>query len=370
MDHERITIAPSDLRTLFYLVKSECEDLYGPSLKDGAITLSRLAEYDQLPVGLRDSQTPGHYIVRQTEERSHFNYAVGPHSIKKVLHPSNRQLWSSSKSSSGEIFFSEPARNSGLIGFWGLRSCDVEAIKILDGVFLESGVKEPHYQSLRENLFILTATCSEPSKACFCTSMGHGPRAAMYDINLTEVHNADEHFFVANAGTSLGAKVLGLLNAKRCEENELIKSEAVYQAACKKITKTMDTDNLPKLLAQNMDHPQWEVVADQCLSCGNCTMVCPTCFCTTTYDVNDLEGEHSERWLRWDSCFTADFSYIHGGNIRSSTKSRYRQWLTHKLSTWYEQFGSSGCVGCGRCVAWCPVAIDLTQEVEALRSKS
>ncbi len=96
--------------------------------------------------------------------------------------------------------------------------------------------------------------------------------------------------------------------------------------------------------------------------------MCPTCFCTDTEDVTDLTGDHAERWRRWDSCFSLDFSFVHGGTIRSSTRSRYRQWLTHKLGTWWAQFGESGCVGCGRCIAWCPVGIDLTEEVAALET--
>lgn len=370
MDQEHFTIPASDLGSLFRLVKAECEELYGPSIKDGAIILDRLDQYDEIPVGIRDSQAPAHYSLKQTEDRSSFNYVVGPHAIKKVLHPSSRQLWRSSKSSTGVLSFSEPEQQPGKIGLWGLRSCDIQSMKILDRVFLESGVKDQHYLAIRDKLLILTATCSEPGGACFCTSMGHGPRADQYDINLTEVHTEGDHFFVAHAGTDAGGKVLALLNSNRSGLDEIKQSEQVYQSACKKISKVMDTDNLPGLLQQNLDHPQWDVVADRCLSCGNCTMVCPTCFCTTTYDINDLEGDHSERWLRWDSCFTADFSYIHGGSIRSSTKSRFRQWLTHKLSTWHEQFGSSGCVGCGRCIVWCPVAIDITEEVQILRIKS
>jgi ferredoxin len=96
-------------------------------------------------------------------------------------------------------------------------------------------------------------------------------------------------------------------------------------------------------------------------------MVSPTCFCTTVEEVTDLSGEHAERWRKWDSCFTQDFSYLHGGSVRASTRSRYRQWLTHKLATWIDQFDTSGCVGCGRCITWCPVAIDLTVEVQAIR---
>jgi formate hydrogenlyase subunit 6/NADH:ubiquinone oxidoreductase subunit I len=107
-------------------------------------------------------------------------------------------------------------------------------------------------------------------------------------------------------------------------------------------------------------------VAQRCLACTNCTLVCPTCFCVAVEDTTDLAGDHVERHRRWDSCFTAGHSYVHGGSVHASTASRYRQWMTHKLSTWFDQFGSSGCVGCGRCIAWCPAAIDITEEAAAI----
>jgi ferredoxin len=96
-------------------------------------------------------------------------------------------------------------------------------------------------------------------------------------------------------------------------------------------------------------------------------MVCPTCFCSTVSEVSDLAGDHVERHRQWDSCFNLEFTYMNGGMVRDNTRNRYRQWLTHKLATWIDQFGSSGCVGCGRCIAWCPVGIDLTEEVSAIR---
>jgi formate hydrogenlyase subunit 6/NADH:ubiquinone oxidoreductase subunit I len=129
----------------------------------------------------------------------------------------------------------------------------------------------------------------------------------------------------------------------------------------------LDTAGLRDLLYENFEHPRWDNVAARCLSCANCTMVCPTCFCTTVEDVSDISGNHAERWRRWDSCFTQSFSYIHGGSVRTSAKSRYRQWMTHKLASWTDQFGTSGCVGCGRCITWCPVGIDITEEVRAIR---
>ncbi|MSU91764.1 hypothetical protein GE300_19490 [Rhodobacteraceae bacterium 2CG4] len=165
-------------------------------------------------------------------------------------------------------------------------------------------------------------------------------------------------------GSARGAAILDLVELRAPEERHLQAAEAATKAAAESQTRRM-VDNIPDLLRENPDHPHWDVVADRCLSCANCTLACPTCFCSDVEDVNDLTGDHTERWRTWDSCFTADFSYVHGGSVRRSTKSRYRQWLTHKLSTWHDQFGSSGCVGCGRCIAWCPVGIDITAEAAA-----
>jgi Fe-S-cluster-containing hydrogenase component 2 len=130
----------------------------------------------------------------------------------------------------------------------------------------------------------------------------------------------------------------------------------------------MDTSGIKELLYRNPEHPRWDDVAERCLACTNCTLVCPTCFCGSVEDVTDLVGETAERWRRWDSCFTLDHSFLHGGSVRSSTRARYRQWLTHKLASWIDQFGTSGCIGCGRCITWCPVGIDITEEVAAIRA--
>ncbi len=129
----------------------------------------------------------------------------------------------------------------------------------------------------------------------------------------------------------------------------------------------LDTTDIHDLLLNNLEHPRWAEVAERCLSCANCTMVCPTCFCASVEEVSDLSGDNVRRERAWDSCFTMEHSYTNTGTVRKTTASRYRQWLTHKLATWSDQFGTSGCVGCGRCVTWCPVAIDLTEEVAAIR---
>jgi ferredoxin len=152
----------------------------------------------------------------------------------------------------------------------------------------------------------------------------------------------------------------------RYADRDVRAAEAAMANAAESMGRELDTSGIKELLYANLEHPRWQDVADRCLTCGNCTMVCPTCFCTSVEDVNDLDGSVERRRV-WDSCFSVEYSFIHGGSVRSSARSRYRQWMTHKLATWIDQFGTSGCVGCGRCITWCPVGIDITEEVAAIR---
>jgi ferredoxin len=160
---------------------------------------------------------------------------------------------------------------------------------------------------------------------------------------------------------------MGELKAHKASAKLARQAEEAVKAAAATITRTLDTAGIRDLLYQNFEHTRWDDVAARCLSCGNCTLACPTCFCSTVEDSSDVAGQRAERWRRWDSCFVQSFSYIHGGSVRMSPRSRYRQWLTHKLASWIDQFGTSGCVGCGRCITWCPVGIDITEEVAAIR---
>jgi ferredoxin len=277
------------------------------------------------------------------------------------------RLWQARRNGSGFQTLEE-GREIPKYAFIGVRSCELHAIAIQDKVFLQGNHVDPAYKARREGVFVVAVNCGQAAGTCFCVSMNTGPKAKSgFDIALTEVLEGQRHYFVAEVGTEAGTEALQEIPHREATAKEKAAAEGTVAQAAAQMGRTLDTTGIKELLYQNYDHPRWDDVAKRCLTCGNCTMVCPTCFCSTVEDYTDLKGEHAERLRKLDSCFTMDFSYIHGGSIRASAKSRYRQWMTHKLATWIDQFGTSGCVGCGRCITWCPVGIDITAEVRAIR---
>jgi ferredoxin len=296
-----------------------------------------------------------------------FGYAVGPQSWKKFLHPPVLNLWRARRDGNTVHVLPQPDREE-RFAFIGVRACELHAIAIQDRVFLGSPHVDTHYRARREGTFIVAINCSVAGGTCFCVSMNTGPKAsAGFDLTLTEIVGEREHIFVVEVGTATGQAVLAELPQREASTEEENEAAAIVERTVGSMGREMRADDLHELLLRNLNHPRWDEVAERCLTCGNCTMVCPTCFCTSVEESSDLAGVETSRSRRWDSCFTMDFSYIHGGSVRSSTRSRYRQWMTHKLATWFDQFGTSGCVGCGRCVTWCPVGIDITEEVRAIR---
>jgi sulfhydrogenase subunit beta (sulfur reductase) len=252
--------------------------------------------------------------------------------------------------------------------FLGARSCDLHAMDIQDKVFLDPSATDPTYASGRNGAFVIAVNCGVAGGTCFCVSMETGPKATDgFDLALTELLDADRHEFLIEVGSEAGAELLATVPARDARAADTETAARIVEHTAASMGRSMDTHDIRDLLAANLEHPRWDDVAERCLSCTNCTLVCPTCFCSSVEDVTDLAGENAERWRVWDSCFTADHSYLHGGSVRPTIRSRYRQWLTHKLGTWIDQFGTSGCVGCGRCITWCPVGIDLTEEVRAIR---
>ncbi|MGV9251979.1 4Fe-4S dicluster domain-containing protein [Streptomyces sp. NPDC003697] len=338
----------------------------GPTVRDGAIVLAELGSADELPYGWGVELEAGRYRLRERPDGAAFANAAGPQSWKSFLHPPRVREWSADRVE-GELVFTADEAAPPRYAFLGVRPCDLRAIAVQDRVLTGGTYRDPGYAGRRRGALLIVVECTEPGATCFCVSMGTGPAAGSgYDLAMTEVVDEDGHRFLVRGGSPEGADILAELPARPADAETREAAGAAVTAAADRMGRTMPEADLRELMAGTLDAPRWDDVAGRCLTCGNCTMVCPTCFCTTTEDVTDLTGDHAERWRLWDSCFDLDFSHLHGGPVRSSERSRYRQWMTHKLGTWYDQFGSSGCVGCGRCIVWCPVGIDITEEAAAL----
>ena len=364
---DEVVLEPQVLQQLLEVLSSQGYQVVGPTLRQGSLVYDRLSSLADLPRGWGDAQEGGVFRLHQREDGAFFGYGVGQQSWKQFLYPPRRRLWQARQE--GEVLQIQPPEETPVkFAFIGVHACDLQAIQVQDEVFLEGPYIDPHYQARREQAFILAVNCGHPCGTGFCVSMGTGPRAASgFDLALTEILEGKQHYFLVVLGTERGQQIIGQLPHRQAGPGEREAAARAVDQAEGLMGRTLDTTEIQALLYRNYENPQWDRVAARCLSCGNCTLVCPTCFCHTVEDASDLTGEQAERWRRWDVCYTVDFTYLHGGSIRATPRSRYRQWLTHKLATWIDQFGVSGCVGCGRCITWCPVAIDITEEVQAIR---
>ncbi|MCH5671999.1 4Fe-4S dicluster domain-containing protein [Streptomyces gilvus] len=371
-----VTTAPAvldrdGLDALVTALVGQGRTVVGPTVRDGAIVLAELASADALPFGWGVELEAGRYRLVRREDGAAFAHSAGPQSWKTFLHPARERLWSADRTPEGHVSFTpeEPAAPD--YAFLGVRPCDLRAVAIQDRVLTGGRYEDSGYGARRRRALLISVDCVEPGATCFCVSTGGGPAADPgYDLALTEVVDGDGHRFLVRVGSEEGARLLEAVPHRGADPATETTARASVDAARDRMGRSLPPVDLRALMGASLDAERWDDVAARCLTCGNCTMVCPTCFCVTTEEVTDLTGDHTERWQRWDSCFDLDFSYLHEGPVRSSGKARYRQWLTHKLSTWHDQFGTSGCVGCGRCIAWCPAGIDITEEVAALHTES
>ena len=360
----------SEVGRLIEVLARRGYEVHGPTVRDGAIVYDQIESSEELPAGWTDEQEPGRYRLKRRQDEALFGYAVGPQSWKKYLHPADVPLFSAARVEGTFRILNNETTAKRPRAFLGVRACELAAIAVQDRVLLGDKFRDSIYAERRSNVFIVAVECTQSAATCFCASMGTGPRARTgFDLALTELVSSDAHRFLVETGSTRGAEILAELRTEPATDTDLREMEAAIAAAAQQQVRKIDQEGIKDLLYQNFEHPRWDNVASRCLTCANCTMVCPTCFCTTVEDVTDVTGDHAERWRHWDSCFSLTFSYIHGGNVRNSSKARYRQWMTHKLGSWIDQFGSSGCVGCGRCITWCPVGIDITEEVRAIREE-
>lgn len=370
MDHGKKYFLPhTQLQMLIDTLQKSGFSCVGPQVRDGAIVYDEINNVDQLPWGIRDYQSPGEYRLENISENKAFAFSNGAQAIKPILFKPQEIVWKVMRDNNGKLTFQPGNAFEKPVAIIGARACDIAGMTVQDKVFLDPKNTDSRYQSRREQLFVVAVNCIYASNNCFCVSAGTGPKVKNnFDIAMTEIDDG----FIVEIGTHRGFDIINqlqlisshLMQEKTAQENE--EKAAVTQ------TKKIPLNNsrgLRDLLMSNLDHPRWDDVANRCLSCGNCTSVCPTCFCHSEAEKPSLDGSASEHHSEWDSCFNEGHSYFGGKVLRDDTKKQYRQWLTHKVGTWWDQFDTSGCIGCGRCVTWCPVGIDLTEELRAIVEK-
>jgi formate hydrogenlyase subunit 6/NADH:ubiquinone oxidoreductase subunit I len=341
----------------------------GPRVADGAVVYGEVESSDALPAGWTDHSAGGSVRLSHVDgSNALFDYTLGVEGWKRFLYPPRQRLFQAERAGAGFRILRNPEQTRPM-AFLGVRGCELAAIRIQDRVFSSPGFEEPGYLGRRQSAFVVAVECGRANDTCFCASSapGSGPDVGPgYDLKLNELADDSHHVFLVEAGTERGLAVLGALTLREPTQDELDRAMAQPAEAARQQTRKLEPD-AGAILYRHLESRHWDKVAARCLTCANCTMVCPTCFCTTVEDVTDLTGNKAERWRTWDSCFSIDYGHVVGGSLRAEPSSRYRQWITHKLATWEGQFGTSGCVGCGRCIAWCPVGIDITEEVHALR---
>jgi formate hydrogenlyase subunit 6/NADH:ubiquinone oxidoreductase subunit I len=369
-----VRIAKPGLQAIIDALKGLGYRVVGPTVSESAIAYADIESVSELPIGWTEEQEAGTYRLARNGADTYFAHVVGPHSLKNFLYPSRTTILESIRTD-GTWTMQVPATTVKPLAVIGPRSCDLHALAMQDRIFLGDRFVNPEYAARREGLFVLAVQCERAAPTCFCNSLQRGPMATGgFDLALTELSDN----FVIEVGSERGGEVVVAADWRPCTTQEVAAAlkvprdtehamnERVDAKTGARGGRRIDTAGLHDRLLENLEDPRWDEVGARCLACGNCTMVCPTCFCSNVREVADLTGDRVTRVQEWDTCYNDEHSYMNSGTVRKTTRARYRQWLTHKLASWIDQFGAPGCVGCGRCITWCPVGIDMTEEAAAI----
>jgi sulfhydrogenase subunit beta (sulfur reductase) len=237
--------------------------------------------------------------------------------------------------------------------FVGLHICEINAIKRLDMVLHD----DPYYKARRDNMLVIGVSC-KPTDECFCQSMeANVLPEGVCDIFLKE----DGDGYTALAGSEAGRR---LLSGHRFQpsDKKILKVKVEYDDK-----KHVDLEKVWANMVKNYSSPLWDEMAKVCLGCANCTVVCPLCYCYDVQDITAVSPENPERHKCWDSCTLLNFATVTGGHkFRKDIKSRFKNIYTHKFKSYVDEFSVTACVGCGRCITFCPAGINMKANLERL----
>jgi NAD(P)H-flavin reductase/formate hydrogenlyase subunit 6/NADH:ubiquinone oxidoreductase subunit I len=353
----------TELDRLLELLADGGRRVIGPTVRDGGLAYDEITSADQLPTGWHDEQAPGHYQLERGDGHRTFDISPPAQGLKRFIYPPRVPIGVAERDADGAVSFTTPQRPSRPLAFIGVRACEIAGLLVQDRVLAEGPFVDEDYRARRRDVIVVAVQCTRSWSTCFCASMGTGPEVSEgADLVMTELAEG----FVVQAMSTTGTHLLERLAPVEATPEQAANARTGVASAREAQGRPVETKGLRDRLMDQLDHPRWAEVADRCLACSNCTMVCPTCFCSSVGLTSSLDGATTDMERRWDSCFTGDFARVAGGNFRPRRQDRYRQWLTHKFATWVDQFGTSGCVGCGRCITWCPVGIDVREELAAI----
>ena len=246
---------------------------------------------------------------------------------------------------------------------FGVHPCDINALMLMDNVFLGE-YEDPYYKARRDSTLIVGVNCL-PSSSCFCNAWGTDEVHWGFDIFLSDL---GDRYFVSVRSVK-GAELLDrFVETRDIAEQDTADFQRVTREFKESFENHLDTAQLPLLLDAKFEDEVWDELGEKCLSCGACSMVCPTCYCFDVRDKLSPSGADGSRQRTWDSCMFSEFAEVaHGHNFRGTKASRVKYRYYHKQWGYLSKFERVLCVGCGRCARACKAGINPRVVIEALQ---